>query len=97
MCQDLFDGEASFWGNFGKDCQTDSVPNSLLMLSQMIPDGTSLSLAADNQNKNTALQLSQLIKFNALKRQQEQNVVNVHHRSFQYTTLPVNNGLLLHS
>ena len=97
VCQDLFDGEASFLGNFGKDCQTDSVPNSLLMLSQMIPDGTSLSLAADNQNKNTAFQLSQLIKFNALKRQQEQKVINVRHRSFQNTTLPVNTGLLLHS
>ena len=30
--QDLFDGEASFSGNFGKGRQTDSVPKSLLML-----------------------------------------------------------------
>ena len=50
----------------------------------------------DNQNKNTALQLSQLIKVNALKSQREQKVVNVRHRSFQNTALPVNTGLLLH-
>ena len=43
--QDLFDEEASFGESFGKDCQTDSVPNSLLMLAQMISEGTSLSLA----------------------------------------------------
>ena len=77
--QDLFDREVSFSGNFGKDCQRDSVSKSLLMLVQMIHEGTSLSLAADNQTNNTALQLSQLIKFNALKRQQDQKVVNVHH------------------
>ena len=43
--QDLFEEEASFGGSFGKDCQTDSVPNSLLKLAQMILEGTSLSLA----------------------------------------------------
>ena len=53
--QDLFDGEASFSGNFGKGCQIDSVPKSLLMLVQMILEGASLSLAADNQIKNTTL------------------------------------------
>ena len=64
--QYLFDGEASLSGNFVKDCQKGSVPKSLLMLVQMTLEGTSLSLAADNQNNNIALQLSQLIKFNAL-------------------------------
>ena len=43
--QDLFGEEASFGGSFGKDCQTNSVPNSLLKLAQMILEGTSLSLA----------------------------------------------------
>ena len=56
--QYLFDGEASFSGNFVKDCQKGSVPKSLLMLVQMTLEGTSLSLAADNQNNNIALQLS---------------------------------------
>ena len=51
----------------------------------------------DNQNKNTALQLSQLMKVNALKSQREQKVANVRHQSFQNTAIPVNNGLLLHS
>ena len=51
----------------------------------------------DNQNKNTALQLSQLIKVNALKSQREQKVVNIRHRSFQNTALPVNTSFLLHS
>ena len=97
MHPDLFDGEASFSGNFGKDCQTNSVPKSLLMLVQMILEGTNLSLATDNQTNNTALQLSQLIKFNALKRQQDQKVINARHRPSQITTLPVYTGLLLHS
>ena len=95
--QDLFDGEASFGGNFGKGCQTDSVPKSLLMLVQMILERTSLYLAADNQTKNIALQLSQLIKVNALKRQRDQKVANVHHQSSQITALPIYTGLLLHS
>ena len=65
----------------------------------MILQGTTVSLAAENQTKNIALQLSQLIKFNALKRQRQrdQKVVNVRHRSFQITALPVYTGLLLHS
>ena len=67
------------------------------MLLQMILEGTSLSLAADNQIKNTALQLSQLIKFNALKRQRDQKFVNLRHQSSQITALPVYTGLLLHS
>ena len=57
----------------------------------------SLSLAAGNQTKNIALQLSQLIKFNALKRKRDQKVVNVRHWSSQITALPVYTGLLLHS
>ena len=55
--QDLFDGEASFSGNFSKGYQTESVSKSLLVLVQMILKGTSLSLA----------QFFQLIKFNTLK------------------------------
>ena len=94
--QDLSDGEASFSGSFGKDCQTESVPKSLLMLVQMILEGTSLSLAADNQTKNR-LELSQLFNFNALKRQRDQKVVNVRHRYSEITALPVYTGLLLHS
>ena len=57
----------------------------------------SLSLAAGNQTKNIALQLSQLIKFNALKRKRDQKVVNVRHRLSQITALPVYTGLFLHS
>ena len=57
------------------------------MLVQMILEGASLSWAADNQIKNIALQLSQLIKFNALKRQGDQMIANVRHRSFQIAVL----------
>ena len=45
------------------------------MLVQMILEGKSLSLAADNQTKNIVLQLSQLITLSALKRQRDQKVV----------------------
>ena len=85
MRQDLFDGETSFSGNFGKDCQTDSVPKTLLI--QMMLESTRLFLAADNQTKSIALQLSQLIKFSALKKQRDQKVVHVRHPSSQITAL----------
>ena len=53
--QYLFDGAANFSGNFGKNCQTDSVPKSLLVLVQMILEAKRLSLAADNQTNKIAL------------------------------------------
>ena len=95
--QYLFDGDASFSGDVGKDCQADSVPKSLLVLVQMILESKSLFLAADNETKNIALQLSHLINFNALKKQLDQKVTNVCYRSSQISALPVYTGLLLRS
>ena len=83
--QDLFDGEASFSGNFSKGYQTESVSKSLLVLVQMILEGTSLSLA----------QFFQLIKFNTLKWQRDRRVVNVRHWFSQITALPFYTGVLI--
>ncbi len=66
--QDVFDEEKLLSGNFDKSCQIDSVPNTLLLLMQMILEGTSISLTTDNKTRDIALSISQLIKFNAIKK-----------------------------
>ena len=67
--QDLFNKENEFKFNFAKDSKKNSVPMTLIMLLQMILEGTDVSFLDDNKTRDIAVGLSQLvIKFNAIKR-----------------------------
>ena len=55
------------------------------MLLQMMLEGTNVSLLVDN--KTRAVGLSQLVKFNVIKRMREQSVLHVRHKNPQETPL----------
>ena len=64
----------------------------------MILEGTNI-IASNNDNKtrDIALQIAQLVKFNAIKKVRESNVKNIRHSEIQETALPVYTGQLVHS
>ena len=84
---DLFNNENEFKFNYDKDSQKNSVPMSLIMLLQMILEGTNVSLLDDNKTRDTAVGLSQLVKFNVIIRKREQSVLHVRHKNPQETPL----------
>ena len=67
----------------------------LIMLLQMMLEGTNVSLLVDN--KTRAVGLSQLVKFNVIKRMREQSVLHVRHKNPRETPLTVYIGLYIHS
>ena len=74
--RDLFDLRSStdeFSGSFDDDCQTSSVPVSLLGLVRMIHEGPNIK--DQNAQSNNALAISQLIAFNTIKRKRKQNAI----------------------
>ena len=95
--QYLFNNENEFKFNFDKDSQKNSVPVSLIMLLQIILEGTNVSLLDDNKTRNIAVGLSKLVKVNAIKRKREQSVLHVRHKYSQETPLTVYIGLYIHS
>ena len=92
--RDLFDLRSStdeFSGSFDDDCQTSSVPVSLLGLVRMIHEGPNIK--DQNAQSNNALAISQLIAFNTIKRKQ----THEHHTRSSETPLSIYLGLLLHA
>ena len=92
--RDLFDLRSStdeFSGSFDDDCQTSSVPVSLLGLLRMIHEGPNIKDL--NPQSNNALAISQLIAFNTIKRKQ----THERHTRSSETPLSIYLGLLLHA
>ena len=58
ICQDLFKIENGFKFNFDKDSQKNSVPSSLIILLQMILEGTDVLLLDDNKIRDIVVGLS---------------------------------------
>ena len=73
---DLFNNKYEFKFNFDKDSEKKIVPESLMWL-QMISEGTNVSLLDDNKTRDIVVGLSQLAKFNNIKRKCEQSVLHV--------------------
>ena len=92
----LFDLRSStdeFSGSFDDDCQTSSVPVSLLGLVRMIHEGPNIK--DQNAQSNNALAISQLIAFNTIKRKRKQT--HERHTRSSETPLSIYLGLLLHA
>ena len=70
---------------------------NLIMQLQMILEGTNVSLLDDSETRNIAVGLSQLVKFNAIKRKYEQSVLHERHKNSKETPLTVYIGLYTHS
>ena len=92
--RDLFDLRSStdeFSGSFDDDCQTSSVPVSLLGLVRMIHEG--LNIKDQNAQSNNALAISQLIAFNTIKQKRKQT--HERHTRSSETPLSIYLDLLL--
>ena len=92
--RDLFDLRSStdeLSGSFDDDCQTFSVPVSLLV--RMIHEGPNIK--DQNAQSNNALAISQLIAFNTIKRKRKQT--HERHTRSSETPLSIYLGLLLHA
>ena len=98
--QEIFNCTSTFDGSFEPSCQANSVPNTLLTLVNMLLEGSGTQKTADNQS---ALSISQLIVFNAVKAPRKltsdacENTAVVRHPVSQETPLPLYIGLMLHS
>ena len=55
------------------------------MLTQMIMEGTNVSVLDDNKTRDIVVGLSQLVNFNVIKRKREQSVLPVQHKNYQET------------
>ena len=93
----MFDKARTFHVNFDKKSQEDSVPTSLMMLVRIILEGTNISSTAYAATFQAALTISQLIKFNSVKRKHRESTTFVRHAVSQETSLPVYLGLMIHS
>ena len=98
--RDLFKLGNAFNGSFAKDCQVNSVPNSLLALVHVILEGPTI----DDQSKLSfvpaALSIAQLHVFNSVKharRKTEVGKAKIQHNVSQETPLPLYLALTLHS
>lgn len=61
----------------------------------MISEGTNVSLLDDNKTWDIVVGLSQLVKFNNIKRKCEQSVLHVWQKNFQENPLTVYIGLYI--
>ena len=94
ICHDLFNNKYEFKFNFDKDSEKKIVPESLMWL-QMISEGTNVSLLDDNKTRDIVVGLSQLAKFNNIKRKCEQSVLHVWQKNLQENPLTVYIGLYI--
>ena len=99
--REMFEARESFNGSFKRNCQKNSVPETLVSLVAMLLEGPGNFEPCDNQ---AALSISQLIIFNAVKRPRKtlfadvrQRAPCVRHLHNQETPLPIYVGMMLHS
>ena len=100
--QELFVGNSGdFNGSFDENSQKNSIPQTLITLIGMLLEGPGNCDANDNQ---ATLTISQLIKFNAVKRPRRTLLVDagqrgpiVRHSVNQETPMPIYLGIMLHA
>jgi len=90
---EMLNMKSKFIGTFTNDCQESSVPQSLLVFTNMILEGPNIKPNATTQAAKT---LSQLIQFNCHVRRRKKSV-GIHHNSEREPPLPVYIGLDLHA
>ena len=63
----------------------------------MILEGTNVSILDDDKTRDIAVDLSQLVKFNAIKRKREKSVLYLWYKNYQDTPLAVHIALCIYS
>ena len=91
MRRDMFNLKQNFDGSFNKWSETNSVPQSLLLLLNVV-----LGMSKGEVN-NSAVSVSQIILFNHYKHQRKTNAGSSRHNTDKETPLPIYIGLLIHA
>jgi hypothetical protein len=95
--RDMLHKSAKFNGTFTKDCQENSVPQTLLSLIRMLLYGPSIKCQSDCNDTQTVLSISQLIQHNCLKRRQDNTSNTLHHDREHETPLAIYLGVMIHA
>jgi len=89
-----------FNGTFAKDCQVNSVPQSLLALIHMVLDGPSIDDQSTGVVTPAAHSIAQLVVYNAVKHGRKKNgdgPVKIRHNVSQETPLPLYLAMKVHA
>ena len=96
--REIFNKKTCFTGTFDSQCQTSSVPNSLVALVSMILYGPNIKTQSSYlSTPQAALTLSQLLMFNSFARCQDGGSHTLRHKQERETPLPLYLGVLIHS
>ena len=90
----MFETDKVFDGDFSEECQLKAVPSHLLLLLGLILEG-SKDLNISDTTASVALKLSQLVRFNLVKK--KRIGMNFRHSKKSEPPLPVPTGLAVHS
>ena len=93
----VFSSDQVFDGDLSQQKQTASVPKELIHLVSLILEGTSQHQQVSGNTHATAVTLSQLIRFNAVKTKRKLGDSHVRHFKANEPPLPIKTGLVIHS
>ena len=93
--EEMFNESSSATGSATQSCQKGSVPQALLSLVSMIPEGPNAKRQLTGKPSQAALTLAQLLKFNSVKHACKSEQCARHIKS-QETPLLVYIGVMLH-
>ena len=92
----MFDKEEILNGDLSKEKQKDSVPSPLLHLISLILVGGSMRDNYNDNSKNVAVNIGQLIKFNTVKHKRQTSSATRHSKKNE-PPIPVKIGLMVHA
>ena len=96
--KDMFSNKYSFSGSFEPNCQSKSVPASLLSLVKMILYGPNIVEQACSSGKiQAALTISQLLQYNTHVRCRDKEVKQERRNKCRETPLPIYVGISVHA
>ena len=93
----LFDEFPKFTGSFTHDFPERSIPMTLFTLVRMLLEGCQIDTERSPNSCKAALSISQLIRFNSIKRERKEAVKEIRHHPDRETPLPLYIGLMLHA
>ena len=96
--REILNKKTCFTGVFDSQCQTSSVPNSLVALVSMILYGPNIKTQSSHlSTPQAALTLSQLLMFNSFARCRAESCHSLRHNQERETPFPLYLGVLIHS
>ena len=93
----LFSLDQVFHGDLSQQKQTASVPKELIHLVSLILEGTLQHQQVLGNTHDVAVNLSQLIRFNAVKTKRKLGDSHFRHSKANEPPLPIKTGLMIHS